>query len=298
MQERPVRERRDMSGFQDVFERIEVKYLLSRDQYLELRKRLEGYAEIDQYGLTSILNIYYDTEDYSLVRASLEKPVYKEKLRLRCYGTPEEDSLSFIEIKKKYKGVVYKRRTGMAYREAKNYLDGRSLTGPEGQIGSEIEFFRTHYRGLRPAMVISYDRIAMAGVEDPELRITFDTNIRWRTRDLDLPLGGQGQEIMDKGQVLMELKIAGSVPLELSALFSELHIYQTSFSKYGKGFEILCGEDPAILMPAPLPASACTAAPAKSRESRPGGLFRWPDALRPGRLILTGSHGQRAAQLR
>lgn len=259
-----------MSGFQDVFERIEVKYLLSREQYLELRKRLEGYAEVDQYGLTNILNIYYDTEDYSLVRSSLEKPVYKEKLRLRCYNRPGEDSLSFIEIKKKYKGVVYKRRTDMPYRIAKNYLDGRDAAKPLGQIGSEIEFFRTHYRGLAPAMVISYDRIAMAGIEDPELRITFDTNIRWRTKDMDLTLGGQGRELLEPGQVLMELKIAGSVPLELSRIFSELKIYQTSFSKYGQGFTVLCREDPRVLLPAPspLPAPACQAAPAAERARR------------------------------
>ena len=278
-----------MSGFQDVFERIEVKYLLSRDQYLELRKRLEGYAEEDQYGLTNILNIYYDTQDYSLVRSSLEKPVYKEKLRLRCYNRPGEDSLSFIEIKKKYKGVVYKRRTDMPYRQAKNYLDGRSKEGPQGQIGAEIEFFRNHYRGLAPAMVISYDRIAMAGIEDPELRITFDTNIRWRTKDMDLTLGGRGRDILEPGQVLMELKIAGSVPLELSRIFSELKIYQTSFSKYGRGFEILCAEDHRILMPAPLPASARIAAERESRERRRiGGLFRWPLPLLPGRPALSG----------
>lgn len=249
-----------MSGFQDVFERIEVKYLLNRDQYLELRKRLEGYAREDQYGLTNILNIYYDTRDYSLVRASLEKPVYKEKLRLRCYNRPGEDSVSFIEIKKKYKGIVYKRRTDMPYRKARNYLDGKGMEVPQGQIGAEIEFFRTHYRGLGPAMVISYDRIAMAGIEDPELRITFDTNIRWRIQDMDLTRGGQGEEILSPGQYLMELKIAGSVPLELSRIFSELKIYQTSFSKYGQGFTLLCGRDPEILMPQPLPSPAACAA--------------------------------------
>lgn len=285
-----------MSGFQDVFERVEVKYLLRRDQYLELRKRLEGYAEVDQYGLTNILNIYYDTQDYSLVRSSLEKPVYKEKLRLRCYNRPGEESLSFIEIKKKYKGVVYKRRTDMPYRKAKNYLDGRGMEQPQGQIGAEIEFFRTHYRGLAPAMVISYDRIAMAGIEDPELRITFDTNIRWRTKDMDLTLGGRGRDILEPGQVLMELKIAGSVPLELSRIFSELKIYQTSFSKYGRGFEILCAEEPQILMPAPLPA-ACGAEPGKIRERRSfRGLLGWRAPLGSGRPLIS-SHRQRAAQL-
>ena len=129
----------------------------------------------------------------------------------------------------------------------------------------------------------------LAGIEDPELRITFDTNIRWRTKDMDLTLGGQGRDILEPGQVLMELKIAGSVPLELSRIFSELKIYQTSFSKYGRGFEILCAEDTRILMPAPLPAAACIAAERKSRERRRiGGLFRWPLPLLPGRPVLSG----------
>ena len=99
-----------MAGIKDVFERIEVKYLLDDTQYKKLMKRLEGMAEVDSYGKTSILNIYYDTPDFKLIERSLEKPVYKEKLRLRTYGTAQDDTNAFIEIKKKYKGVVYKRR--------------------------------------------------------------------------------------------------------------------------------------------------------------------------------------------
>ncbi len=225
-----------MAGFKDVFQRIEVKYLLDDMQYIELMKRLENMAAIDSYGKTSILNIYYDTPDYRLIERSLEKPVYKEKLRLRTYGTAKDDTNAFIEIKKKYKGVVYKRRITMGYLEAMDYLTKGARHPKESQISKEIDYFLQYYKGLRPAMAISYDRIAMAGIYDPDLRITFDTNIRWRTEDLTLKKGNVGKDILLPGQHLMELKIAGAMTTQLARILDELNIRQTSFSKYGRGY--------------------------------------------------------------
>lgn len=225
-----------MGGFKDTFARIETKYLLEDFQYRAIRERLEGMAQVDEYGKTSILNIYYDTKDFNLIRTSLEKPVYKEKLRLRTYGIPEDDTKGFIEIKKKYKGIVYKRRIGMDYSDALKYLNEGAPAKKESQISKEIDYFKSFYKGLRPAMAISYDRIAMAGISDPELRITFDENIRWRVDHLDLKKGNVGEEILKPGQHLMELKIAGAMTLEMAHILDELGIRQTSFSKYGRGF--------------------------------------------------------------
>ena len=225
-----------MAGFKDTFERIETKFLLEDFQYRALRERLEGMAQVDQYGKTSILNIYYDTPDFKLIRASLEKPVYKEKLRLRTYGIPEDDTRAFIEIKKKYKGIVYKRRIGMDYSDALDYLNNGAACKKQSQISREIDYFKQFYKGLKPAMAISYDRIAMAGIQDPELRITFDKNIRWRVDNLDLKYGNTGQDILKPGQRLMELKIAGAMTLEMAHILDELGIRKTSFSKYGKGY--------------------------------------------------------------
>ncbi len=233
-----------MAGFKNVFQRIELKYLLDDTQYTELRKRLEPMAAVDSYGQTSILNIYFDTPDYRLIERSLEKPVYKEKLRLRTYGTATDDTNAFVEIKKKYKGVVYKRRISMPYSRAIDYLvNGK---GPEkrSQISDEIDYLLKYYKGIRPAMAISYDRIAMAGIKDPELRITFDTNIRWRTDKLSLKEGNKGKDILLPGQHLMELKIAGAMPLDLARILDELNIRKTSFSKYGEGYlEYMYGEN-------------------------------------------------------
>ena len=226
-----------MGSFKDVFQRIELKYLMDDDQYNALRERLQGMAEVDSYGETSILNIYFDTPDYKLIRRSLEKPIYKEKLRLRSYGIPKDDTTSFIEIKKKYKGIVYKRRIGMPYEQSLAYLVDGEPVAKQSQISNEINYFMSFYKGIAPATAISYDRIAMAGVEDPELRITFDRNIRWRTENLDLKYGNVGNEILQPGQHLMELKIAGAIPMELAHILDELNIRKTSFSKYGKGYE-------------------------------------------------------------
>ena len=227
-------------AYQKVFKRTEIKYLLSEEQYKALRQRLSGIAAVDAYGETDILNIYYDTPDFRLIRTSLEKPVYKEKLRLRTYGTPRDNaSTSFIEIKKKYKGVVYKRRIDAPYGAAKRYLNNERDLSDQSQIKKEIDAMKSLYAGLGPAMAISYRRIAMAGIEDPNLRITFDRNIRWRTEDLDLFAGPKGEELLLPGQHLMEVKIANAFPMELARIFSELGIFPASFSKYGRGYEVM-----------------------------------------------------------
>lgn len=225
-----------MSGVKDVFERVESKYLLNEWQYSELKKRLISIAKIDVYGKKSVLNIYFDTPDYTLIRRSLDKPVYKEKLRLRTYGIPEDDTDSFIEIKKKYKGIVYKRRIVIPYKQAIDYLTEGKEIDYKSQIVKEIDYFKQYYDGLMPAMAISCDRIALEGINDPDLRITFDTNIRWRTENLSLKEGNVGKRIIPKGQCLMEIKFVGAIPLELAKMLDELNIRQTSFSKYGRGY--------------------------------------------------------------
>ncbi len=225
-----------MKAYKDIFERYETKYLLEDFRYRTLIERLKGIAEIDEYGKTSILNIYYDTPDFSIIEKSLEKPTYKEKLRLRSYGIPGDDTGAFIEIKKKYKGIVYKRRVGLKYSEAMKYLNSDERPSEDSQIIREIDYFKKYYSGLKPAMAISYDRIAMKGIHDEDLRITFDENIRWRVDELDLKKGNVGNDILLPGQKLMELKIAGAMSMEMAKILDEIGIRQTSFSKYGRGY--------------------------------------------------------------
>ncbi len=220
----------------DIFQRIEKKYMVTPEKYEELRKRLEEYMKVDDYGLSTICNIYYDTRDDELIRRSIEKPVYKEKLRVRSYGVPGEDTKVFTEIKKKYDGIVYKRRISLPMNTTRAYLNEGKDPGFDSQIRREIDYFMVYYRPV-PKMFIGYDRIAMYGKEDPELRLTLDFNIRARDTDLDLTLGDHGGLLLPKDTVLMEVKVGGAYPLWMSHILNELEIYGVSFSKYGTGYK-------------------------------------------------------------
>lgn len=217
---------------QEVFKRYEKKYMLSLEQYHELISRMITRVEADRYGKHTICNIYFDTPDYRLIRQSLEKPVYKEKLRLRSYGVPGDEDMVFLELKKKYDGVVYKRRVEMPLKEARKYLYYGIHPENPGQILKEIDYACQLYEA-RPMVYLAYERIAFFGKENPDLRITFDMNIRARDYNLELNRGTYGIPLLDSGKMLMEVKIPGAMPVWMSGLFSELKIYPVSFSKYG-----------------------------------------------------------------
>lgn len=214
------------------FKRYEKKYLLTPEQQTALLERMSGYIQPDIYGETTNCNIYYDTDNWELIRKSIEKPVYKEKLRIRSYGVPQTSDSVFVEIKKKYDDIVYKRRTEIPSECVEAYLAGNQAFSPNNQIAREIEWFQ-RYHQAKPKVYISYDRVSFAGREDSELRVTFDRNIRFRDCALDLRKGDFGELMLPDSAVLMELKIPGTVPLWLVRLLSELKIRPTSFSKYG-----------------------------------------------------------------
>ena len=235
-----------MSEVQSSFKRCEKKYLLTRDQYRIMRLGMAARMKADEYPCYSISNIYYDTEHFDLIRASLEKPVYKEKLRLRSYGVPGSLDPAFLEIKKKFDGVVYKRRITMKTQDAVRYLDGERR-GDNSQIGREIDYFLRLYRP-EPKVFIAYDREAWAAADGGELRITFDNALRVRSNDLDLRAGDHGVSLLGDDRILMEIKIPGTAPLWLAHLLSAGGIYPVSFSKYGAYYkEFVLGGRPAII---------------------------------------------------
>ncbi|MBU5472973.1 polyphosphate polymerase domain-containing protein [Roseburia sp. MSJ-14] len=217
---------------QKVFNRYEKKYMLTRQQYEVIRQRMEPCMEEDQYGLHTIRNIYYDTEDDELIRTSLEKPKYKEKFRVRCYGEPNAESDYFLEIKKKYKGIVNKRRIVMKPQEAKAYLENGEKPREQSQIFREVDYVWNHYQ-LMPKVYLAYDRIALFGKEDAEFRVTFDQNIRSRDFALTLEKDTETTKLLKDGYYLMEVKISNAMPLWFVKILTELEIHSTSFSKYG-----------------------------------------------------------------
>lgn len=219
-----------------IFKRHELKYLVSAEQRELIESVFERYMIPDEHGESTICNIYYDTSDFRLIRRSLEKPVYKEKLRLRSYGTVSGDRNVFHELKKKYKGIVYKRRISLNCDEAQDTLENGERLIESSQIAKEINYFLDFYEDIFPVVYLCYDRTAYFGADDPDLRITFDRNIRWRTQDVDLKIAPYGEQILDRGYSLMEIKAAGSMPMWLVELLAERKINQISFSKYGMAY--------------------------------------------------------------
>lgn len=215
-----------------VFERVEKKYLLTREKYNLLLEAIEPYMCADSYGKHTIGNIYYDTDTYELISRSIEKPKYKEKFRIRSYGVPKAEDKVFLEIKKKYKGIVYKRRVAMTLKEAKNYLEKGIRPSKEGQILKEIDYFISYYKAT-PKLYLAYDRVAYFGKENTNVRITIDHNIRSRDYNMSLDEGDYGTPLLNDYEYLMEIKVPGAIPLWLAKILSDLEIYPTSFSKYG-----------------------------------------------------------------
>ena len=229
-----------MQEIKNKFERHEVKYLIDAAQRKAIMELVDRYMKPDEFGKSTICNVYYDTPDMLLIRRSLDRPVYKEKLRVRSYGPASEDSKVFVELKKKYRGIVYKRRVSMTETQAESYLAGEAAAPKSSQIVSELDYFLKQYPGLAPAAYIAYDRQAFFGKDDPDFRITFDENIRWRDEDISLSAGTDGEQLLDEGQSLMEIKIADAMPLWLAHELSELGVFKTNFSKYGSAYKAMC----------------------------------------------------------
>ena len=218
-----------------IFKRIEKKYLLSEAQYKALFERNGSHLEPDRYGRSTVMSLYLDTPDHRIIRESIGAVDYKEKLRLRSYGTATPDSTVFLELKKKFDGVVYKRRISLTFTQAEWYLN-RGVKPFESQIMSEIDWAMKLYGWPKPAMMIACEREAWFDEEHPDLRLTFDRNIRYRENDLHLNRGSAGTNILPSGKVLLEIKTAGAMPLWLADALDAEKIFPGKFSKYGTAY--------------------------------------------------------------
>ena len=199
-------------------------------------ERIKDYIELDTYDYSTICNIYFDTDDYLLVNRSIEKPIYKEKIRLRSYGIPKKDSKVFLEIEKKYKGIVGKRRISISLKDFYKYFETGKYPDTNTQIMNEIDYCFKFYN-LRPKVFLAYDRHSYRSISDKNFRLTFDQNIRSRTDNLYLEKGDAGTLLLDNGEYIMEVKTLGAFPLWFVNALSNLKIYPTSFSKYGNVYK-------------------------------------------------------------
>ena len=218
-----------------VMQRIELKYLLNPEQKKFFTEKLKGHMEPDEFGKTTIASLYYDTPDYQLIRTSLEKPAFKEKIRLRAYGPAGDDSPVYLELKRKLDKIVYKRRVQSTIPQVERFFKGRDEICDGGQIKREITYFRDFYHNLGPSCLIFYDRVAYY---EPggDLRLTIDEKPRYRMEDLNLELPPEGLPLLPEGWSILEIKVQQSLPLWLVDILSEGKIYHTSFSKYGEAY--------------------------------------------------------------
>lgn len=223
-------------GYQAVFERYELKYLLTREQKKKLLSLMKGRMKLDRYGRTTIRNLYFDTDNYRLIRESIEKPVYKEKLRLRSYCRAGMNDPVFVELKKKYDSVVYKRRVVMPQQQAMDWLCRKQNHPVRSQITDEIDYFCGFYRNLQPRAFLSYEREAYYCLDGSNLRMTIDENILSRQQEISLDSKAWGMPLLDPELSLLEVKTSGGIPLWLTRFLTEQKIYKTSFSKYGTAY--------------------------------------------------------------
>ena len=261
-----------MTSYQETFKRKEIKYCINASQYARIREGLAGHMQIDEYGASGIDSLYYDTPSRSIIERSLEKPYYKEKLRVRRYRANAE--LAYVELKKKVNGIVYKRRVqmpmkaAMAYMRGASYVDSMSkfadaenptmaIDAAKLQISRELDEFKKRYPGLRKSMIVSVTRTAwkpVEGVADSQnLRITFDEDAMYKDMMAGTP--GYNQVAPSQGRItpadtaIMEIKCLGAYPLWLVGLLNEVGAYPTSFSKYGEAYKICTGAREAVVEP-------------------------------------------------
>lgn len=238
-----------------VFKRYELKYILDSAQYAAIKAEIEKRLFPDEFGRNTVQSLYYDTPDNRLIRASIEKPAFKEKLRVRCYNLNDDDKNVYVEMKRKYDGVVYKRRIACKEGDAaalltaktddENRSDGKTQAYGEtqthnetqtSQIGKELEYFVRFYGNLVPKILILCEREAFCDKES-DLRVTFDENIRYRADDLNFYTSLGGENILPDDCVLMELKSGSAFPLWLCRILEEQNVKKQSFSKYGSAYE-------------------------------------------------------------
>lgn len=215
-----------------IFRRKETKYLLSKKKYDELIKELKKYLKKDKYYESTICNVYFDTENYDLIINSINKPKYKEKVRIRSYNIPSLEDTIFLELKKKYDGIVGKRRISIKLKDFYSFLKTGNLINNDIQIKSEIEYYFRKYE-LKPKLYLAYDRLSYYSKDNKDFRITFDRNLRSREEDMNLELGDSGKLYFKEDTYIMETKVLGAYPIWFTEILSKLKIYPISFSKYG-----------------------------------------------------------------
>ena len=228
--------RKDVIQMNDIFRRVEKKYIITNEQFTRICKFLNKYMDADQYGKSTICNIYFDSPNYDLISHSITKPYFKEKIRLRSYNTPKKESKVYLEIKRKADVIVGKRRIAMNLKDFEKYIQNPELMENENvQIKKELDYYFRLY-SLEPKMYISYEREAFYEKNNRDFRITFDRNIKARDYNLELDSGSYGENILSPELVVMEIKTLNVIPIWFIKVLNGCNIQPCGFSKYGEAY--------------------------------------------------------------
>lgn len=217
----------------EIFRRVEKKYMVNKEQYLNIKNFLNKKMIEDEHGKSTICNIYFDTQNYDLIMHSITKPIFKEKIRLRSYNIPNLQSDVFLEIKRKFNGIVSKRRVEMKLSDY--YKFEKNNNNFNGQVENELKYYFELYN-LEPKMFLSYYRRAYYDKENKDFRITFDSNIIARNYDLKIEKGNYGTPILEEDKYIMEIKTLGAIPMWYVKKLDELKVAPCGFSKYGEAY--------------------------------------------------------------
>lgn len=215
----------------DTFRRSELKYLCSDEEAEQFYRKIQEHIHPDLYYQYTVHSVYLDNDQNMFAIYSLNHPKYKAKLRLRSYSNPLKDDIVYLELKKKWNGIVYKNRIELTYRQAMDYLDYNVSLSVSNGTTREIDYL-LKYANPEQRVTLLYDRTCWQGKDEEDLRITFDRRIRYRMNDISLVETGLEKELL-KNQVMMEIKAEYRYPLWLVHALREMNFKPVSFSKYG-----------------------------------------------------------------
>ncbi len=234
--------------FTGIFERKEKKFLIEQKKLEAFLSEIHSHLTPDERGITQVSSLYYDTPENTLISRSLEKPTYKEKLRVRAYGDVTRDSVVFVELKKKFKGIVYKRRFACSLSDAYLFMEGNDVKPISLETGAstaslnrnlmEVKACRDRYFGLTPKMLIVTNRLALYSNDDSDVRMTIDFEPRFDNENLKLEGHAKHKKLIDDCMCILEIKCANALPLWMISALSKMQIHSQSFSKYGHAFKI------------------------------------------------------------
>ena len=224
------------------FKRVEEKYLITEDEKNKLLKTIQKYMTLDPYCINQtpykIQNIYYDTINNDLISNSINKPIYKQKIRVRKY---DNDNTYYLEIKKKSDGIVGKRRIALTLEEIDCFINigikPKRDSFIDNSVIGEIAYLLSHMK-IEPKVYISYERLGYFDINNKEFRITFDNKIYSKRNDLSFDNDDYELDLLKSNLYIMEIKSVANFPLWLVKELSRLKIYPKSFSKYGEEYKI------------------------------------------------------------